>query len=439
MLAALIASPLCWQAWGLVRVETAKPAQEVTEWVKGAAIPLESTDPATDLKDMERLEVVVRDARIVAMGEATHGTREFFRMKHRMLEYLVEKKGFTIFGIEANWPESLAINDYVLNGAGDAGSALGGLNSWTWNTEEVLELIRWMRKYNEDPRHAKKVKFYGFDGEVAHAAAHTVVSYLEKVDPEQAKAAAKIFDPVSDVDKEKAAAKKSEAFWERLEDRVTLLEEQFENHKEAYVKASSEKEWILAQHNVEIVRQAAELYGFKQTGNVSPRDRAMAKNVRWILEQEGPDAKMMLWAHNGHVSTGALGDRGSMGNQLRQMYGKEMVVCGFSFDEGAFQALEKGKGLRQFTVGPGGADTLDRVLAATGLALFAVDLRSAPAGSAVAKWLESPQKMRNIGAWYSENMGGGFVEVSPRDFDVLFFVKKTSAAQENSKYQSSGE
>jgi len=262
------------------------------------------------------------------------------------------------------------------------------------------------------------------------------VSYLEKVDPQQAEAAAKIFDPVSDMDKEKAAARKSEVFWERLEDRVALLQQHFENHKEAYVRASSEKEWRLAQHNLEIVRQAAELYGFSQTGNVSPRDRAMAKNVRWILEQEGPAAKMMLWAHNGHVSTGALGDRASMGNQLRQMYGKEMVVCGFSFDEGSFQALEKGKGLRQFTVGPGGADTLDGVLAATGQPLFAVDLRRAPAGSAVARWLESPQKMRSIGAWYRENMqGGGFAEVIPRDFDVLFFAKHTTAARENPNYR----
>lgn len=171
---------------------SSKPAQEVTEWAKGVAIPLESTDPATDLKDMERLDAVVGDARIVAMGEATHGTREFFRMKHRMLEYLVEKKGFTIFGIEANWPESLGINDYVLNGTGDAQSALDGLYFWTWNTEEVLDLIRWMRKYNEDPAHVKKVRFYGFDGQIANVAARKVLSYLERVDPEEAKTAKKI-------------------------------------------------------------------------------------------------------------------------------------------------------------------------------------------------------------------------------------------------------
>ncbi|HTP69213.1 MAG TPA: erythromycin esterase family protein [Dongiaceae bacterium] len=407
---------------------------QVTEWVKGAAIPLAGMDPSNDLTDMERLDAMVGDARIVAMGEATHGTREFFQLKHRMLEYLVEKKGFTILGIEANWPESLAINDYVVNEVGDAQSALDGLYFWTWNTEEVLDLLHWMRKYNEDPAHTKKVKFFGFDGQIARLAATNVMNYLAKVDPEEAKNAAKIFEPVSDLKKEKEAAKKSEVFWERQEDKLLAIENKFVSHKAAYVKASSEKEWTMAQHNLEITRQAAEIYSFKQKGNVSTRDRAMAKNVRWILEQEGPEAKIMLWAHNGHVSAGQLGGGASMGNQLRQMYGKDMVVCGFSFDEGSFQALEKGRGLRQFTVGPASGDTLDGVLAATGIPLFAVDLRSAPADSAVAKWLESPQRMRSVGALYSENArDGGFVEVKPRDFDVLFFVQKTSAAHENPK------
>ena len=85
---------------------------EVTSWFKSAAIPLDSTSPESGLDDLRRMESIIGNARIVAMGEATHGTREFFQLKHRMLKFLVEKKGFTVFGIEANWPESLAINDY---------------------------------------------------------------------------------------------------------------------------------------------------------------------------------------------------------------------------------------------------------------------------------------------------------------------------------------
>ena len=114
--------------------------REVTAWLENAALPLESTSPKSGLDDLRQLQSTIGNAHIVAMGEATHGTREFFQLKHRMLEFLVEKMGFTAFGIEANWPESLAVNDYVLNGNGDPAQALAGLYFWTWNTEEVLDL-----------------------------------------------------------------------------------------------------------------------------------------------------------------------------------------------------------------------------------------------------------------------------------------------------------
>src|SRR5713101_1664023 len=136
---------------------------EVTSWLKSSAIPLDSTSPESGLDDLRQMESTIGNARIVAMGEATHGTREFFQLKHRMLEYLVTKKGFTVFGIEASFPDSQAVNEYVLHGTGDASAALAGLGFWTWNTDEVLDMIVWMRAWNADPAHVAKVKFYGFD------------------------------------------------------------------------------------------------------------------------------------------------------------------------------------------------------------------------------------------------------------------------------------
>jgi erythromycin esterase len=415
--------------------ETNGTLPQVTAWFKGAAIPLDSTEPASGLKDMERLDVVIGNARIVAMGESTHGTREFFQMKHRMLEYLVEEKGFTVFGIEANWPESLAVNEYVLNGSGDAQQALDGLYFWTSNTQEMLEMIRWIRKYNGDPRHTKKVKFYGFDMQVAHLAARNVESYLDKVDPQEAKVAAMVFAPVSDAARERESAGKSRVFWGQLEDRLQMLVERMENRKKDYVQASSLEAWILARHNLETVKQAAEMYAVDKLGNVTPRDVAMAENVKWILEQEGPGAKIMLWAHNGHVSTAELGSSESMGGALRDTYGSQMVVCGFAFGEGSFQAIQRGKGLTQFSVGPAATGSVDGVLAGIGRKLFAVDLRPAPNSGTVGEWLNEPQKMRSIGAVFGENWpDGGFTSTRPRSFDVLFFVQQTTAARENHKY-----
>lgn len=88
---------------------------------------------------------MIDGARIVALGEATHGTREFFKLKHRLVEFLVAEHGFTTFAIEANWPECEAAIEYVMNGVGDPAVALAGLHFWTWDTEEVLALIEWMR------------------------------------------------------------------------------------------------------------------------------------------------------------------------------------------------------------------------------------------------------------------------------------------------------
>jgi erythromycin esterase len=435
---------LCWLAAGLAvcpilagqvgktRGLSGVPG-EVTAWMKSAAIPLQGTSPEGGVEDMEPLGAAIGDARIVAMGEETHGTHEFFQLKHRMLKYLVEKKGFTVFGLEANWPESLAINDYVVNGNGDPAEALDGLYFWTWNTEEMLDMIRWMRKYNADPKHTKKVKFFGFDMQVAHVAARNAQMYLEKVDAVEGKAAAALFAPVSNAARERESATiKPKIFWQKMEERIEYLIEQFESRKKAYLGASSMEEWALARHNLEIVREAAEQYSVDQSGSISPRDQAMAENVKWILDQEGPEAKMMIWAHNGHVSTAPLGDGESMGMALRKMYGDEMVVCGLSFGQGSFQALQKGKGLREFKVGAAIPGSLDAALAGTGIPVFAIDLRNAPRSGVVGDWLNLGQVMRSIGAIYKESSPDMFLTTVDRhSFDMVFFVSRTTAAREN--------
>ena len=104
-----------------------------------------------------------------------------------MLEFLVTEMGFSIFAIEANLPEAQAVNQFVLEGKGDPAAALAGLYFWTWNTQEVLDMIEWMRRYNQDPSHACKIKFYGFDMQTPTVAAQNTTTYLGSVDPEYAK------------------------------------------------------------------------------------------------------------------------------------------------------------------------------------------------------------------------------------------------------------
>ena len=150
------------------------PQQNLLSWLRRNAIPLKTVEAGCAFADLQPLKPVIGSARIVALGEATHGTREFFQLKHRLLEFLVTEMSFTTFAIEANWPEALAVNDYVLHGRGDPAKVLAGLHFWTWDTEEVLDLILWMRQYNILSTHTTKVTFAGFDAQFTALPASTI-------------------------------------------------------------------------------------------------------------------------------------------------------------------------------------------------------------------------------------------------------------------------
>ena len=154
-------------------------------WLREHAVPFTTTEAGHDFTDLEPLKAIIGDARIVALGEGTHGTREFFQMKHRLLEFLASEMGFTLFSIEASTPEAYALDAYVLGGPGDPKALIGGMYFWTWNTEEVLAMVEWMRAFNatgKGPLH-----FTGFDMQTPDVAMEVVTGFLEGVDPERAR------------------------------------------------------------------------------------------------------------------------------------------------------------------------------------------------------------------------------------------------------------
>src|SRR6185503_18108068 len=135
---------------------------EVTSWIRSASSPLASLEPRADTSDLAPLRAIVGDARIVALGEATHGSHEFFAFKARAVQFLVQELGFTDFAMETGWTEALAANEYVEHGVGDLDSAVKALSP-LWRTEEYRGLLAWLREWNADPAHARKVRFHGLD------------------------------------------------------------------------------------------------------------------------------------------------------------------------------------------------------------------------------------------------------------------------------------
>lgn len=146
------------------------------------AIPLQTSDPNAEISDLTTVVGSFADATIIGLGEATHGTREFFRFKHRLLQYLIVEEGLRLIALESNFSETLAINDYITNGDGNPLDALEGVYFWTWNTEEVLELIKWLRNFNKDRPSRDQVKFYGVDMQFTPGPARALNDYLAKAD-----------------------------------------------------------------------------------------------------------------------------------------------------------------------------------------------------------------------------------------------------------------
>lgn len=557
------------------------PASDaVTDWIRGTSIPLGTPLAGNGFDDMQPLKKVIGNARIVSLGEATHGTREFFQLKHRMLEFLASEMGFTIFSIEASMPEAYRLNDYVLKGNGDPAQLLRGLYLWPWDTEEVLAMIKWMRVFNQSGK--GRIEFTGFDMQLPEVAAGNVSGFVAKYDPDYgpaiqsaagmavktrrlqkgpqvgtttadfpvslaigktirfsghiktadveegfaslwcrvegangvlawrnrqssvtgttdwkkvsisvpvARDARNIsfgvwlsgsgsawFDdleievdgePFSDPavydlgfesfpprgfftggtayrtssdatvfhsgkqslsmrriapDPNSVDPKVSEKAWQDI---VTHLESSREQYrtKDATIQ---EIEWAV--QNARVVLQ-----GVQNRGGIIDRDRSMAENVKWILDHS-PDQKIVLWAHNGHVQTSDVGGFKTMGSSLRQMYGDQMVVFGFAFNQGSFQARSTSNNIvKNFTVPPTRPGSLDATLASAGIPLFALPLRHVPPSGPVADWWKEPHQTRSIGGPYPEDSPyASLVNLKATEtFDALLFVEKTTAARKN--------
>jgi erythromycin esterase len=397
----------------------------LTKWARQNAIPLRSSNPKDPIDDLSWLHRIAHESRVIGLGEATHGTREFFQMKHRLLRYLVENEGFTIFAIEANLPEAETLNAYVVNGQGDPANGLAGLHFWTWDTYEVLDLIEWMRAWNADVRHPR-VTFYGFDCQFSGFAAREVKRYLDRVAPTVATKFKDTLDVLSQDPPPGVAFGRASRIVDghghevphvRTPESDRLLSQLDElgaiiDLSRSTWNRSGESVWALMRRYVEVLRQATVL-----RGGQNERDRFMAENVRWILTREG--GKAVLWAHNAHVSR----ERLWMGRYLDDFLGEKYKSVGFEFGEGRFRAhpTAQSRSVNEVAVSFRNGGDFDQSLAKVSLPLFALEMRDAP------MYLRWPMSVRESGAFFSP--GIAWRRRFATDFDVIIFVRETSAAR----------
>ncbi|MFZ1105250.1 MAG: erythromycin esterase family protein [Hyphomicrobiaceae bacterium] len=431
-----------WLGGNLVQETTASPPlttaqrEAIVAELRARLIPFETVASGSGFDDLAALDAIVGDARIVALGEATHGTAEFFRMKHRIFEYLVERKGFSVFAFETNWPDVETVDRYVRTGEGTAASAMKGIFG-VWQTREVLDLIEWMRAYNSRPGRTRLLSFTAFDMQGPETAAKCVIEAVSRLGDTDGETMRRAYDGIGGMyermdplfsanplsDAEKAAFRaKATAGLKLLEDR-----------RDALLRLLTPAEYRRAHRCATIVVQAS-APGAEDVG--AARDAAMAENIKWLAEEAYPGERIAIWAHNGHVAA-ASDAKGSalMGRHLREIFGQQMRVLGFALDRGEVSALKLkqgktiSKGRVVLPIPAAKADSPEALLRAAGIPRAILDLRTVPATGALGARLAEVQPTRSIGWGFDPEAASAYYQgfVLPQAFDALIFFAETTA------------
>jgi erythromycin esterase len=390
------------------------------DWLKNNVKTFKTAEPIKDDNDLSFLKEMVGHAKIVSLGEDTHGTHEFFTMKHRIVKYLVEKMGFTVFAIEANMPEARRVNDYVLHGIGNPKDALAGLYFWTWNTQEVLDMLEWMHQYNASKK--GRIEFWGFDMQTPNVAISNTLSFLQKYDPAYYEEANEKYQKIIELNKQLVKMGLYpgkiliEPYLEYARTVYNHLQKNLDNYNAVSNKDSTE--WCL--QNARIIVQSLE----ERMQGQPTRDESMALNIQWIINHRPKDTKIILWAHNGHVSKRNTGMK-CMGSYLNDVYGNKMVVMGFCFNKGNYTARGP-NGLGVYSTSLAEPGSVEYMLHRLNYPRLFLDLRKIK-DSPLSDPFNNELEFRNIGAVAMDYAFYGTIITD--EFDVLIYFENTTPSE----------
>ncbi|MEV5593038.1 erythromycin esterase family protein [Streptomyces sp. NPDC052496] len=404
---------------------------EVTGWLAEHAVPLRGLVAGAPSDDLQPLKGALSRARIVGLGESTHGTREFFQLKHRLLEFLVTELGFSVLAMEASASAAPAVDAYVRHGVGDAETALRGLGFWTWRTYEVLAVIEWLRAYNRGRPEGEKVRFAGVDPQKCGASVSALETLLRERAPDRADGLRTALGVLAQAHPGQHPDPRQRMVRD-AEELVTFVQNRFPEAEEAVRHAR-----ILARAADLVTRDR--VHDDPQRTAGAARDRYMAEAVTELLAAE-PSAKVALWAHNGHLAKSPY-ENGPlpMGHHLAKRYEDAYYALGLLFGKGSFRACRgrprAGARARRPVgnrIGMADATTVEARLAAAGCGDLVIDLRSAAdAPDAVRQWLHEPSTLRSFGAYVPRWLY--HLHRSPtvpaREYDGLAYVGTSTASR----------
>ncbi|MET3985714.1 erythromycin esterase family protein [Streptomyces sp. PvR034] len=395
-----------------------------------AAHPLRSTEPGGNTTDLRALDAMIGDAKVVGLGEATHGSHEFFAMKQRVFSHLVEERGFTTFALEVSWTAGLRIDEYVQGGPGDARrTAKEALTGSPWEREEFVDLIAWMRRYND--RHpGRKVRFMGNDigaPRLGDAIFDRVVSYVRSRRPQDVARLEALYAGLRPLDDVFAYLRKPVA--ERRLD-ATTAQQAFE--LVTACKGAGDDAYAWAEQHA---RNIAQTFAFASLDLSDPasvsaaehfRDRVMADNTAWWHRRTGD--KMLLSAHNGHVgylASDPVTYPTTQGAFLRGALGRDYVAAGFTFGRGSFlTATTLGSPWREVTVPAATPDMQEYTLGRVRYRDYYLDLRTLSAAGR--DWLSTPRPTYEAGSSFRKDPLPTLALTGT--YDVLIHLDRVHAA-----------
>ncbi|MDB5039285.1 MAG: hypothetical protein JWN27_11 [Candidatus Eremiobacteraeota bacterium] len=391
----------------------------------------------------------VGNARVVMIGEASHGTHEFYRERAEITQRLIEQKGFSAVAVEGDWPDALRVNRYV-TGTGDdpdAADALAGFRrfpTWMWRNADVLDFVGWLRDFNEPRQRRARAGFYGLDLYSLQTSIDAVIAYLEKVDPEAAARARQhygCFDEVADPSDYGYAVGLGLTESCRAEVVQALME--LRRNAEKYVRlddGAANDEYFYAERNARVAKDAEEYYRTMLDQRISSwnlRDRHMFETLQELtahLARHRDGTKIVVWAHNSHVGNARATDmsaRGefNIGELARRSYGTQGALVGFTTYGGTVSAASDwGAPVERKTVRPALQGSYEELFHDTGVPRFSLMLDD-PAVRAACR---GPLLERAIGVIYrpdTERQSHYFRSSLPDQFDVVIHIDRTRAVE----------
>jgi erythromycin esterase-like protein len=381
------------------------------------------------------------DARVVLLGEATHGSAEFYRARAAITRHLIQHHGFNLVAVEADWPDAARIDRYARHHAParDRSESFARFPTWMWRNTDVMAFIDWLRGHNEALSPDRRVSFHGLDLYSLSASIGAVLAYLDRADPEGAKAARRRYGCLTPWQDEPADYGRAVLYGhgDPCEEEVVAQLGEMLSRRLAYIERDGEA-YFDAVQNARIVRAAERYYrimyrGSRESWNL--RDRHMFETLRALLAHRGASAKAVVWAHNSHIGNAAataMGWQGefNIGELCRTAFGEDAVLIGFGTDRGTVAAASDWGGPMEIkTVRPARADSYEHAFRRTGLSRALTDWRPQPHGR-LAEALREPMLERAIGVIYrpeSEFTSHYFEAVLADQFDAYVWFDETHA------------